>query len=557
MSITESDVRLRASARMTDFTNGGGPMSTTVIVDGVNNNVFDNITDLERLDGKLSLRKVFGAALNNDTSVYLSAHMIVDQPPTDTATSCFAFSYGNATTERAAAVAAFEAWHRVPGGLRYGFEGTAGSNTASMRTSIFLGPSAPAVGMTFGLNAFGGSVSTAGDITERVTVIAVAFTGTDFGGGAAFGSPTCNNYAVTLSKPLTNTITGPGTYFPPSANAAAGVEIVEYRPYGVGTAAGGISSGSSTAALDTVKAQVAPFVSGGIYPTDNLGIDPAPFAYQSGSVPAIRTKDKVLVHSTIGMTPATISNGQTVTTGRTTLSRLRVIGNNGTVHGTFTRGQTAPTGLGFTADLDAGTVTFSSVSGLSQPVTVEHRIEELLRVTGVSGITVTFNRGLSRAYPAGTRVSSLLTLGDLQARVSLSFAQTTWTGAYADTVTGSSPAADYNVTSYPIAVVNKGSVGERWALIFTNTTSYRIVGELLGEIGTGTIGADCAPNNPATGVPYFTILASGWGSGWAAGNVYRFNTLGANSPVWVGRCVAPSTPSGSDAVTLQLRGYVN
>lgn len=534
MSITESDVRLRASARMTDFTNGGGPMSTTVIVDGVNNNVFDNITDLERLEGRLSLRKVFGAALNNDTAAYLSSHMIVDQPPTDAATSCFMFSYGNAVTERAEAVAAVEAWHRA-GSLGYS-TATSCTITAlsgrSFTVTIAGSQTAPVVGQRARLLRSGDST-----YFELALIQSVVF----------IGSAT---YTVGVAWPPSGSYGAGGTMY---CDTPAAVEV---RPYGVGTASGALSSGSSTAALDSVKAQIVPYA-GGSYPTTNFGIDPAPFAYCNGAVPAIRANDKVLVHSTIGMSAATVSNSQVVTTGRTTLSRLRVIGNNGTVHGAFTRGQTFPAGLGFTADLDAGTVTFSSVSGLSQPVTVEHRIEELLRVTDVAGATVTFNRGLSRAYPAGTRVSSLLTLGDLQARVSVSFAQTAWTGAYADTVTGSAPAADYNATSYPIAVVNKGSVGERWALIFTNTTSYRIVGELLGEIGTGTTGSDCAPNNPATGVPNFTVLASGWGSGWTPNNVYRFNTIGANGSVWIGRCVAPSTPSGSDAVTLQLRGYVN
>ena len=100
-------------------------------------------------------------------------------------------------------------------------------------------------------------------------------------------------------------------------------------------------------------------------------------------------------------------------------------------------------------------------------------------------------------------------------------------------------------------------MNERWYCLFTNTTTFRLIGEQLGEIGTFGTGSACAPANPATGVPYFTIPSVGWGSGWAAGNVFRFNTAGANAPIWVGRSVAPSTPSGDDSVTLQLRGYVN
>lgn len=516
MSITESDVRLRASARMTDFTNGGGLMSTTVIVDGVTNNVFDNITDLERLDGKLSLRKIFGAALNSDTSTYLSSHVVVDQPPTDTATSCFAFSTGNAVTERAAAVAALDTASFTvlgAGNMTYVSDGslTTGDTAITSQAAEVI------AGRAFLAISVGG--------TWYLRTMAV------FGSGGFSYTPDAAIPGIATSTSYVAKIVKVNTAAP--------------RAFGVATLTAAASSGSATATVDQAWA----------YRQPDTGV---------GEVASFRAMtlvldDKVLVHSTLGMTAAAVSNSQVVTTGRTTLSRLRVIGFNGTVHGTFTRGQTFPTGLGFTADLDAGTVTFTTVSGLSQPVVVEHRIEELLRLTRVSvgsGV-VTFNRGLSRAYPAGTRVSSLLVLGDLQARVSLYFAQTAWASVYTDAVVGSTPAADYNVTGYPLAVTNKGAISERWALIFTNTTSFRIVGELLGEIGTGTTGTDCAPNNPATSAPYFTVLSSGWGSGWTASNVYRFNTVGANAPVWVGRCVAPSTPTGSDAVTLQLRGYTN
>ena len=47
------------------------------------------------------------------------------------------------------------------------------------------------------------------------------------------------------------------------------------------------------------------------------------------------------------------------------VSRVRVIGSDGNVINT-----------GYSANLEAGTVTFSDVSGYAQPVTIEHRIEE-------------------------------------------------------------------------------------------------------------------------------------------------------------------------------------
>ena len=59
-------------------------------------------------------------------------------------------------------------------------------------------------------------------------------------------------------------------------------------------------------------------------------------------------------------------------------------------------------------------------------------------------------------------------------------------------------------------------------------------------------------------MPYFSIPPLGWGAGWAAGNVFRFNTDGANAPVWVVRCIAPSNAFvGQDAMTLAVRGDID
>ena len=75
----------------------------------------------------------------------------------------------------------------------------------------------------------------------------------------------------------------------------------------------------------------------------------------------------------------------------------------------------------------------------------------------------------------------------------------------------------------------------------------------------GTTGADLAPINPATGVPYFTLSAMGWGSGWIAGNVLRFNTTGANFPLWVSRTVmqSPAAPPGTDQLIISIRGDID
>ena len=290
-----------------------------------------------------------------------------------------------------------------------------------------------------------------------------------------------------------------------------------------------------------------------------LGLDPVRLP-QDGRVAVFRPGDFAVVGHTGTIGPFTLTNGQTKDCGRVRLSRIRVLDANGDVINT-----------GYTADLEAGTVTFSDVAGYSQPVTIEHRIEDMLQVSDVqiSG-QLAFTRQLTHEYPVGSVVSSALVAGDLRARVSAMFDQGSWDGSYKDTVVGSAATGTFNDVLAPILVNNKGASTERWTIQFTNTNTFNIIGEHVGVIGVGSttggtitmpdgsISQGTAPINPATGEPYFWIEAIGWGSGWSAGNVLRFNTVGALFPVWVVRTIQQGPESvTNDSFTLLIRGDVD
>jgi hypothetical protein len=234
--------------------------------------------------------------------------------------------------------------------------------------------------------------------------------------------------------------------------------------------------------------------------------------------------------------------------GRPRLSRVRVLDGNGEV-----------VTSSYTADLEAGIVTLGIVTGLVQPITVEHRIEDMAQVSDVqiSG-RLAFTRQITHDYPIGSHISSALVSGDLHTYVANLFDQTTWNGIFSDALTGTAATASYNDVLAPILVSNVGAITERWAIQFTNATSFNVIGEHVGVIASGTTGADIAPVNPATGKPYFTLSALGWGAGWATGNVLRFNTIGALFPVWVVRTIqqGPETVT-NDAFTLLIRGDVD
>ena len=282
---------------------------------------------------------------------------------------------------------------------------------------------------------------------------------------------------------------------------------------------------------------------------DLIGIDPVRLP-SDGRVPIFRAGSMVVIGNTKVTGPLTPTNGQTINLARTRLSRAVVRDNTGAaVYG------------GYAVNLEAGTLTFSDVSAMDTPVTIEDRIEDMAvaRDVQISG-QITFTRQITHAYPVlGTYVSSALEFGDRKSRVSLTFDQATWNGVeWVDAPTSATAPATYNTTLAPIEVTNIGASTERWALWFTSTTQFRIIGEHVGQIGTGDINTDCAPVNPATGQPYFTVKALGWGNGWANGNVLRINTVGAIAPVWVVRTVQPGPEAGVDySFDLLTRGDVD
>ena len=268
--------------------------------------------------------------------------------------------------------------------------------------------------------------------------------------------------------------------------------------------------------------------------------------------------------TTTATSPFVLSNGLTMYCGRPNVGSIRVISKTGQ----DITDQTEGTGLGayfrvFGIDLAAGTVTYG---GSYAPFITSHSPVTLISsgsytATGAPSAPlstanrINFNRPLTRAFPAGTLISSMLFLGDLQALAGQAFSQESWTSVWADSRIGSAIAPQYQQSLNPIVVSNQGAISERWAIIFTTSTQFRLIGETLGQIATGDVNSTFTPNNPATGTPYFTIASTGWGAGWAAGNVLRFNTVGANAPVWVGRAVLPSAPSSTpDSLSVAVRG---
>lgn len=265
----------------------------------------------------------------------------------------------------------------------------------------------------------------------------------------------------------------------------------------------------------------------------------------------------LVIHHTAETPVASPDPGAVVTLARQGQADIRVVDAAGTVL----------RAASYSADRAAGTVTWGNPlvlqdeqgNPLSLPLIIRDRVEHMtlcteVQITGQLGISAP----LPWDMPAGAQVSSALAWGDLQARVHTWFTQQTWSqGApnWGDTPAGNTTTAQYNSLAYPPVITNAGGIAGRWALVFTSAAAFNVVEERLGVISTGNTSSDCAPINPLTGQPYFTLRWQGWGAGWAAGNAVRFNTDSALGPMWIIRTVISGQGTvDDDQFRLQVRG---
>ncbi|MDA9095420.1 hypothetical protein N9J88_03390 [Porticoccaceae bacterium] len=221
----------------------------------------------------------------------------------------------------------------------------------------------------------------------------------------------------------------------------------------------------------------------------------------------------------------------------------------------------------YVVDLEAGTITFGNpltlqdvdTNALATPLHAYDRIEHMTAMTDVqvSG-DIGMLAPLAHDYPAGSVASSALLWGDIKSRAFSAFTQKTWNSGspnWTEDRIGDDTTASYNLVDNPIEITNHGGITEKWALVFTSTTDFQIVGEQVGIIGTGNISSDTAPVNPNTAVPYFVVRSGGWGVGWSSSNVLRFNSEAALGPMWIARTVLPGEATADDdSFTIQSRG---
>jgi len=174
--------------------------------------------------------------------------------------------------------------------------------------------------------------------------------------------------------------------------------------------------------------------------------------------------------------------------------------------------------------------------------------EEWVTVSGVSFgtdfATVDVTPALANSYAtSNTLVSSVLELPSAVAGV---------TGVSVISAGGSFDSA----TVGNLIAHNKGAVEENWTLTFTDASTFTVSGNTVGTLASpGSVSADYAPLNPATGTPYFTLKAIAWGGTFQANDTVTFATQPAAIPIWYRRQVPAGTFSlANDFCSLAIHG---
>ncbi|QYK02802.1 hypothetical protein [Shewanella psychrotolerans] len=208
----------------------------------------------------------------------------------------------------------------------------------------------------------------------------------------------------------------------------------------------------------------------------------------------------------------------------------------------------------YSVDKAAGVVTINSdFSGFTAPYLLTDSIGELGLVVDVQQDKLVLASPLSQSYPAGSNVSSVQDLGDLQARVGSVRDMSSWSDNW--DLDGTPATASLNVVDFPIEVINNTAINEDWVLIFTSPTAFRCVGKRLGQIETGDTLNDFTPINPLTLAPYFVIRQGAFGGGWNTGEAVRFATYASSKPAMLLRTVQSGhSQITTDRATLAFRG---
>lgn len=100
MTITNDQIVLAESQVMADTEDGGGRMSGNIVEEGAVNNTMPDVSRLDRVYGRVNMRKAFLSVRSGNQDTFLGAHSIVLRNPLDPRVNVTLFQTGSHTDRR-------------------------------------------------------------------------------------------------------------------------------------------------------------------------------------------------------------------------------------------------------------------------------------------------------------------------------------------------------------------------------------------------------------------------------------------------------------------------
>ncbi len=97
---------------------------------------------------------------------------------------------------------------------------------------------------------------------------------------------------------------------------------------------------------------------------------------------------------------------------------------------------------------------------------------------------------------------------------------------------------------------NVSTIFQGWTVTFTSATAFDVSGDVVGSVGSGTIGSAFSPTNPDFGLPFFTINSAAWGGTFVASDTVTFTSDPSSEGFWLRRNVPAGTASISGNQTV-------
>lgn len=615
MTINKQDIKLFAANIMTDEDNAGGGISSNEILDGSLNAVFVGASRLDKALGRVSIRTAFAAISTENNDTYYACHAILDKPQNDPDVDLMMMKAQSDFETRLEAQTEIQEPIdlSLASPTRWYATGDGSGRSAVFRPKIYIGQSQlddyywpmpetfpeffPGGSIKIGARFYTINFISDGDTDSMYVALTAPLESAVLEGDAVYDSEDRSRWAVDSDVALGELTVSLRhvTYMPGVGDTVVysgrirEVESIDStnwkRPvytfngpvgHGKGNAINFMPSNPSTStfygvtqlSVDALAPQTEITVSETekfIFPLGSDDVDPDLVGLDSTQLPfnkkvkIFHASSVVVIHST---TEESITNpatqGQTYPLTGTDYQLIELVDQFGIKVNPDL----------YTADNPLGSVTMAAAIDLSaytQPLVAQKRYERIKLVKEVDHNTgvVTLAKPIGHTFTAAnTYVSSALIFGDIRSRMEYLFDQQTWLNEWSDSVAGSSAGGTFNDLNHPIILTNAGTVSERWAFVFDSDTTFSIIGEKLGHIGTGQTdgapGTFVAPLNPNTGLPYFKIPQEGWGAGWSVGNTLRGKTVAINQPIRFIRVTQQGDilPELTDNFVVMIRGGI-